>query len=141
MVDATVLAGILAWLALTLAPLAVWTVLLHGDGVVRALGPRVSRLRVAVRRPPAPAPRCRPLQEVAADLRRLYPAVHTPVPGTRMAKQRGVVLAYDEHLVVASTALEVTTSLLQLSPGGVDREIERLRVEHALADAGLVLTR
>lgn len=139
--DATVLAGILAWLALTLAPLAVWTVLLHGDGVVRVLAGPLGRLRALARRRPAPAPQCRPLQDVAADLRRLYPAVHTPVPGTRMAKQRGVVLAYDEHLVVASTALEVATSLLQLAPGGVDREIERLRVEHALADAGLVLTR
>lgn len=132
--DASVLAGIVTWLALTLAPVAVWAVLLHGDGLARALLRRFPR-----RRGTAVVPTGRPLQDVAADLRRLYPAVHTPVPGTRMAKQRGVVLAYDEHLVVASTALEVPTSLLQLPPGGVDREIERLRVEHALADAGLTL--
>lgn len=134
--DGTVLAGMIAWVLLALTPAAVFGLLLHGEGLARRCG-AVTRRR---RRPPADVPVVRPLQLVAADLRRLYPQVHDPVPGTRMAKQRGAVLAYDEHLATAATSLTVVTSLLQLPVGGVDREIERLRLEHALMGAGLVIT-
>ena len=55
-----------------------------------------------------------------------------------MPKQRGVLMAYDEHLVETARALEVPTTLPDLPAEGFDREAERLRLEHALTEAGLV---
>ena len=48
--------------------------------------------------------------------------------------------AYDDALAEGCQALEVHSDLLDLVPG-TDRDAERLRVEHLLADAGLVLRR
>lgn len=131
--DGTLVGGIFGVAALALAPVVVYHLALHGESGLRWLWSR----RPGDRRPP-PAPRS-PVEQLAADLRRLYPAVHTPVPGTRMAKQRGVAQVYDERLAAAASALEVTTSLLELDLGSVDRELERLRAEHLLMDAGLQL--
>src|SRR4051794_26843995 len=77
-----------------------------------------------------------PLQKLAADLRRLRPEARMPRPGVPMAKQKGIVAAYDGVMVSTARALEVPTSLSEL-PEGIDREAERLRLEHALAAAGL----
>ena len=46
--------------------------------------------------------------------------------------------AYDDALAEGCQALEVQSDLLDLAPG-TDRDAERLRVEHLLAGAGLVL--
>ena len=53
-----------------------------------------------------------------------------------MARQRGIAAAYDDALVNTARALDVATTLGEL-PEGFDREAERLRLEHALARAGL----
>ena len=53
-----------------------------------------------------------------------------------MARQRGIVAAYDEVLVATALALDVPTTLCEL-PHGLDREAERLRLEDALGTAGL----
>ena len=53
-----------------------------------------------------------------------------------MARHLGVVAAYDDALLGAARALDVPTSLAEL-PDGIDREVERLRLEHALERAGL----
>jgi hypothetical protein len=79
-----------------------------------------------------------PLQELAADLRRLYVGAHFPAKGTRMPKQRGLLMAYDHRLVEMACALEVPTTLEDLPAEGFDREAERLRLEHALTRAGMV---
>ena len=55
-----------------------------------------------------------------------------------MAKYRGAVAAYDDALVDACRALELTTELSAL-PDGVERESERLRVEYELERAGIDL--
>ena len=53
-----------------------------------------------------------------------------------MARQRGIVAAYDNVLTDTARTLSVPTNLTEL-PEGIDREAERLRLEHALEVAGL----
>ncbi len=131
--EGTVLVGFAQVIALSLAPVLVCAAALR-------LLPACQWMRAHLpgRRAPAPAP-LPPLERIAADLRRLYPGVHAPVPGTRMAKQRGVILAYDDHLVAAARALGRSTALLELDVNGFDREAERLRVEITLLEDGLQL--
>lgn len=88
--------------------------------------------------PPPPAPSAPAIEEVAAALRRLRPQVLTPAPGTPMARRRGTLAAYDDLLGQAARALGVTDLLTDLREGA-DREAERLRLEHLLREAGLVI--
>jgi hypothetical protein len=77
-----------------------------------------------------------PIEQVAADLRRLGRlrlGVATTSPVWHSAIQR----AYDERLRLACRYLGVTEHLSEL--GGVDLEIERVRVEGELLGVGLVL--
>jgi hypothetical protein len=110
---------------------------------IRHLHPLLARARVVLirlhlwRREPL-VPAGPPLEQLAADLRRLYPGAHFPQKGVRMPKQRGILMAYDHHLVETAQALEVPTTLSDLPAEGFDREAERLRLEHALTEAGLV---
>jgi hypothetical protein len=124
------------YVALVFAPLALLVTARRLPGAL----PRVRRFLIRVhlwRRPPV-APDGPPLEQLAADLRRLYPGAHFPTRGSRMPKQRGVLMAYDQRLVETARALEVPTMLDDLPAEGFDREAERLRVEHALTEAGLV---
>ena len=60
----------------------------------------------------------------------------SPKPGVPMARQRGIVAAYDNVLRDTARTLSVPTNLTELHEG-IDREAERLRLEHALEVAGL----
>ncbi len=101
--------------------------------------------RPAVRRPQARRP-ARPvvtadrraLQVVAADLRRLRRELSLVATGSA-AHRAGVLAAYDDVLLEAAVALEVPHRLREAAPGE-DREVERLRLADALADAGLVVS-
>jgi hypothetical protein len=77
-----------------------------------------------------------PLERIAADLRRLAGALSRIEPGTPNVRRVGLVLAYDDTLVAACRALDLPQSLCEL-PLGLDRELERMRVETALEAAGL----
>ncbi|MCX4474714.1 hypothetical protein OOK41_31130 [Micromonospora sp. NBC_01655] len=78
----------------------------------------------------------RSLQEIAAGLRRF--AQHRVNPGGRaVVWHAAVVDAYDEHLRAACRCLGLTEHLGELE--GVDRQIERVRVEGMLHAAGLTL--
>jgi hypothetical protein len=99
-----------------------------------------ARLRHLVRnRDPEPASSpYRPLQVVAADLRRLSRQLaHVPA-GAPMARRRGLQAAYDDVLVEAATLLELPNTL-RAEPDGMSRDVERLRLQAALEDAGLVV--
>ena len=124
------------FVATALVPVAM---LVAMRGVPRALpGVRRSLIRLHLwPRPPA-APVGLPLEQLAADLRRLYGGAHFPQKGMRMPKQRGLLMAYDQRLVETARALEVATTLDDLPAEGFDREAERLRLEHALTEAGIV---
>ncbi len=78
----------------------------------------------------------RPLEQLAADLRRL--GGQRVGSGGRSAVWHDAVLqAYDQRLRLACAALGITQHLDELT--GVDREIERVRVEGLLHRAGLTL--
>ncbi|MEU8070211.1 MULTISPECIES: hypothetical protein [unclassified Micromonospora] len=78
----------------------------------------------------------RPLEQLATDLRRL--GGHRLAAADRSVVWHGAVIeAYDERLRAACHALGIAEHLGELD--GVDREIERVRVEGLLHAAGLTL--
>lgn len=85
---------------------------------------------------PRPVTFDRPVEQIAADLRRLAAALGNIAHGTPHARRLGLLLAYDDTLIAACRALGLPQSLSEL-PRGLDRELERLRVEESLESAGL----
>jgi hypothetical protein len=98
-----------------------------------------ARLPEPLRRRREPfVPAGRPLEHVAADLRRLGAQLaHVPA-GAPMARRRGLQAAYDDVLAEAARLLEVPHAL-DAVPLGRPRDVERLRLQAALADAGLAV--
>lgn len=93
--------------------------------------------------PPPPAPAAGPapapaIEQLAADVRRVRRVALAPAPGTPMARRRGTMAAYDDLLAQAAGTLEVPDLMSEL-PEGTERDAERLRLEHLLREAGLVL--
>ena len=93
------------------------------------------------RRRPLPAlsssPR-RPLQVVAADLRRLSRQLSLVPAGASLVRWQALWAAYDDVLVEAADALEIPHDLPAMA-NGLPREFERVRLLTALEDAGLVV--
>ncbi|HEX7307440.1 hypothetical protein [Lentzea sp.] len=87
-------------------------------------------------RPPPPVPDHRPIERIAADLRRVRRARARFGPGVSAAKKIGARQAYDALLVQACAAVGVEHRFGVL-PEGVEREVERFRVETRLKDLGL----
>jgi hypothetical protein len=79
-----------------------------------------------------------PIERIAADLRRLAGAVDSLPSGSTMVRRRGAKLAYDDALSLACRALRIPSMLTEL-PLGWEREVERLRAETRVAEAGLVI--
>ncbi|MFS8095621.1 hypothetical protein LFM09_00615 [Lentzea alba] len=77
-----------------------------------------------------------PIECIAADLRRVRRVLSCFQPGTPAIKRIGARQAYDGLLIQACAALDVEHSLDAL-PEGVDRDIERLRLEECLRHRGL----
>lgn len=106
---------------------------------------RLPRLRRAGSAPPgaldAGTPevvRHRPLERVAADLRRLASELAVVPSGTPVARRRGLLAAYDDLLVEAADLLQVPHQLT--TAPAETREVERLQLLAALEDAGLVVS-
>jgi hypothetical protein len=126
--------GVLAIaIATAVAAVALGAVFYFGE--VTALTVRVGRL-LGLIPPVGPTPLGMPLERIAADLRRLHAEARRHQPGMSMAKYRGAVAAYDDALLDACRALDLSTDLSTL-PEGVERESERLRVEFELERAGI----
>ena len=101
----------------------------------RAVGRWVQRVRRR-RAPDAEVvPARRPIEKVAADLRRLHAAFHRG--GMRFAKYEGCRQAYDRVLAEAAEMAGVT-QLLELLPPGDELDHERERVELLLGHHGLL---
>jgi hypothetical protein len=96
-----------------------------------------ARRRPAARTAPPPAPH-RPVELVAADLRRLARELAVVPSGTPVARRRGLLAAYDDVLIEAADILEVPHELTTVPPAA--REVERLRLLTALEVAGLVVS-
>ncbi|WP_406074499.1 hypothetical protein [Micromonospora sp. NBC_01638] len=78
----------------------------------------------------------RPLEQLAADLRRLG-GQRLGSTGRSMVWHGELLQVYDDRLRLACRALGITEHLAELE--GVDQEIERVRVEGVLHAAGLSL--
>jgi hypothetical protein len=97
------------------------------------------RARRRARRPEAPPlPVHRPVEAVAADLRRLARQLEVVPAGSPQVRRRGFQAAYDDVLCEAAAQFGVPTTLRGLPPGFA-RDVERLRVQTALTDAGLAV--
>lgn len=79
-----------------------------------------------------------PLERLAADLRRLREVVRADAHRSA-AQQLGNRLAYDQVLVQACSMLEIEHELGEETTG-IERDIERLRVEAELERAGVTVT-
>ena len=138
--DGGILLGILAVAALSVSSALMLRLLLHSPVVInwfaddglpwlrRHLGRQVEQ------------PAGRPIEEIARSIRRLGGEFHGGHPGRSWVKSEAFRRAYDDALAEGCQALDVQSDLLDLVPG-TDRDAERLRVEHLLAGAGLVLRR
>ena len=80
----------------------------------------------------------RPIEVVAADIRRLARQLSLVPAGAPMARRRALVAAYDDVLIEASELLEIGQTL-RLTPDGRARDVERLRLVAALEAAGLAV--
>ena len=98
---------------------------------------RVGRaLHLAEPLPPHPAGP--PIEQIAADIRRIRTQIRQAPPGMPVAKRRGWLEAYDDLLVTACHALGLEERIRAI-PEGAERNLERERVERLLTLAGLQL--
>jgi hypothetical protein len=88
--------------------------------------------------PPTRPPAGPPIERLACDARRLRIELLTTAPDIPVARRIGLQQAYDDVLADACAALDVKNTLTSLPPG-VERDAERLYVEHELDAAGLRL--
>ena len=79
-----------------------------------------------------------PLERLAADLRRLREVIRADAHRSA-AQQLGNRLAYDQVLMQACTMLEIEHDLRE-NTTGMERDIERFRVEAELERAGVTVT-
>ncbi len=127
-----VLAGVLGFVAVALVPTVAFWLALRVPSLVLGLARRL-------RRPsPLGPPAGPPIEQLAADLRRMHRLLTRMPAGTSYARRRGAEQAYKDLLAQAARMLGVDE---RLSDAGdrTDRELERLRVEAALVDIGLVI--
>ena len=81
-------------------------------------------------------PEHRPIEAIAADLRRLGGHFHTLPEHASYAKVEAVRGAYDRALAECCAALGLA-ELLGVLPAGAEQDAERERVEELLADSGV----
>jgi len=132
----SVTTGVIKLAAAAFFPVAVLYVMVNLGTVGRAVLRALRWCRLVPKEKPAPAPPRVPLEKIVADLCRLTAAMRDVPPEASRARKRGLLLAYDDVLANAALALDIPQSLGEL-PLGMDRDIERLRVEAGLRDAGL----
>jgi hypothetical protein len=115
--------------AIMLPTLAFWA-LVRTPRLVDAIGERFRKRRVVATNVP--------IEQRAADLRRVHRLLVQCPDGTPMVRRVATRDAYDELLRQACAELDVSQELDSF-PEGMERNIERLRVEEALRTAGLTI--
>jgi hypothetical protein len=123
-------------LAPVLGLLVVLVVVLHVVDRRRCAG-TPARGRAPFSRAATPEAR-RPLQVVAADLRRLSRQLALVPSGAPLVRWQALWTAYDAVLMEAAEQLEVEHELA-LTCVGTPRDIERIRILAALEGAGLAV--
>ena len=106
-------------------------------GRYRERGRRVGRV-LHVSEPEPPHPAGPPIEQIAADLRRIRSHIDHAPPGMPLARRRGWLEAYDDVLVTACHALDLEERI-RAFPEGAERAMERERIERMLVRAGLRL--
>lgn len=91
------------------------------------------------RRARKPTPGRPPVEQLAADLRRIRRTLADFGPGTPVVRRRAATAAYDTLLAQTCESVGVSHHLDEFAEG-VERDVERLRLEQALCDAGIVLS-
>jgi hypothetical protein len=114
---------------------AVFAALIAWTGPVLRWMRRIVERRRSARNP---TPGRRPLQVVAADVRRLGRSLTLVPAGAPMARRRALAAAYDDVLIEAALLLEVPHELRTMPPGPA-RDVERLRLLVLLEAAGLAV--
>jgi hypothetical protein len=97
------------------------------------------RVWPVTRRPRSPQPDGRPIEAIAADVRRLHARFHALQPRTPFVKVEAIRGAYDHVLSECCEVLGIVHLLGVLRPGP-EIDAERARVEQRLSDAGVRLT-
>ena len=87
---------------------------------------------------PVPATERRPLQVVAADLRRLSRQLAVVPAGAPLLRWQALWTAFDDVLAEAAEQLDVPSELA-CTPTGLARDLERLRLLAALEATGLAV--
>ena len=123
-------ANVLLFAVAVIAPTLVFWGLVRVPRLVDGISERIRRRRVT--------PTGLPIEQLAADLRRVHRLLVQCPDGTPMVRRVATREAYDELLRQACTAVNVSHDLDEL-PEGVERDMERLRVEEALRSAGLTI--
>lgn len=118
--------NILLYAAVAFAPPLIIVLVIRGVRLARAIADRR-------RTPSLPYP---PIERLSADLRRVHRYLTVLPSDAPAVRRRSAEQAYDTLLASACEALELEHRL-QDAASHMDREIERLRVEEALRDAGL----
>jgi hypothetical protein len=118
------------------APTILFGLILHAGSILDGAGWLARKIGL-IREPP-PRPSQPPIEKVAASLRRLDREILTLPPGTTNTRRQALQLAYDDLLEMACRALSVRHELDELPPGW-GREVERIRVETSLEQAGLCI--
>jgi hypothetical protein len=124
----------LAISVLSIVPLAVLAVI-HADNLLESLARTRRRARKARERV-LPEPVGPPLEKIATDLRRIAAARRETTLGS--LGYTILTTQYDKQLANGCRALGLDHGLYDLC--GLDLDLERVRVECALVDAGMVLT-
>jgi len=138
--NGAIVLGILAVVALSVSGALVLRLLLQSPAAITWVADdAVPRLRRRLGHP-VEQPAGRPIEEIARSIRRLGGEFYGGHPGRSWVKSEALRRAYDDALAEGCQALEVDSDLLDLVPG-TDRDAERLRVEHLLTNAGLILGR
>jgi hypothetical protein len=132
----SVSAGITKLAVAAVLPVLLLYVVLHLGRIGRACLRVLRFLRLAPKPKPVPPPPRLPLEKIVADLCRLSTAMRYVPPEASKARKHGLLLAYDDVLGKAALALDVPNALPEL-PLGMDRDLERMRVEGALRGTGL----
>ena len=124
------MANVLLFAVAVFAPTLVFWGLVRVPRLVDLIGERIRKRRVVAK--------SLPIEQLAADLRRVHRLLVQCPDGTPMVRRVATRDAYDELLRQACVAVEVRHELDEL-PEGMERDMERLRVEEALRSAGLTI--
>lgn len=125
------LAGVFEIAGFTAAVAVVLGVVLHAPEGYRRLAVRWHRTH------DGPRPLGPPVEQLARDVERIRRDLATLDPDSPRARRVGILAAYDDVLVDACRALGLPHTLPE-EPDGLEREVERLRIEDALVTLGLI---